>query len=100
MSFELDTLAVKKWFSDFQKKCVALDLFCTGYGTETQDNEEGTNVNIEKFLGEMLVVEHGKQSVFFVRFFPFKFCSNYIFFLRFILALSTGRQFQDTTLTN
>ena len=47
-------------------------LLPPGYGTETQKNEEGTNVDIETFLGEMLV-QHGKQSVFFVRFFPFFF---------------------------
>ena len=45
-------------------------LLPPGYGIETQNNEEGTNVDIETFLGEMLV-QHGKQSVFFVRSFLF-----------------------------
>ena len=42
------------------------------YGAEMQNNEEGTNVDIETFLGNMLV-QNGKRSVFFVRFLPF-FC--------------------------
>ena len=45
-------------------------LLPPGYGIETQKNEEGASVDIETFLGEMLV-QHGKGSVFFVRFFPF-----------------------------
>ena len=40
------------------------------YGSKTQNSEEGTNVDIETFLGEMLV-QHGKQSLFFVGSFPF-----------------------------
>ena len=50
-----------------------------GYGTETQSTEEGIDVDIETFLGEMLV-QHGKRSVFFVRsfLFPFFLRSNFI----------------------
>jgi hypothetical protein len=73
-------------------------LLPPGYGTETQNNEEGINIDIETFLREMQV-QHGKQSVFFVTSFSFLLRSNYIIFLRFPLALSTGRQFQNT-LTN
>ena len=71
-----------------------------GYGTETQSNEEGTNVDIETFLGEMLV-KHGKRSVYSARSFPLSFCvlTSYINSLRFPLALSTGHLFQNT-LTN
>ena len=47
-------------------------LLPPGYGIETQKSEEGASVEIETFLGEMLE-QHGKASVFFVRFFPF-FC--------------------------
>ena len=47
-------------------------LLPPGYGTKTQNGEEGTSVDIERFLGEMLV-QHGKRSVFFVRSFPFYF---------------------------
>ena len=39
-----------------------------GYGFKTRSSEEGSNVDIETFLGEMLV-QHGKRSVFFVSFF-------------------------------
>ena len=45
-------------------------LLPPGYGTETQKSEEGASVDVEKFLGEMLV-QHGKGSVFYVRLFPF-----------------------------
>ena len=46
-------------------------LLPSGYGTEeTQNTEEGASVDIETFLREMQV-QHGKQSVFFVRFFHF-----------------------------
>ena len=47
-------------------------LLPPGYGIETQNSEEGANVEIEAFLEEMQV-QHGKRSVFFVSFFPF-FC--------------------------
>ena len=63
--------AVKQWFSDMQKEVHVLGpLLPPGYGTTSQNGEEGTSVDIETFLGEMLV-QHGKQSVFFVRSFPF-----------------------------
>ena len=32
-----------------------LDLFPLSYGTKTQNSEDGTRVDIEMFLGEMLV---------------------------------------------
>ena len=46
-------------------------LLPSGYGTETQsrNGEEGASVDIEAFLEDMQV-QHGKRSVFFVRFFP------------------------------
>jgi hypothetical protein len=69
---------MKKWFSGMKKEVHVLGpLLPPGYGTETQNNnEERTNVDIEKFLGEMLV-QHGKRSVFFVkRYFPFFLPSN------------------------
>jgi hypothetical protein len=95
--------AVKQWFSDMQKEVHVLGpLLPPGYGSKTQNSEEGTSVEIESFLGEMLV-QHGKRSVFFVRSFNFylrlKFELTYIVFLRFPLALPTGRQFRNT-LTN
>ena len=63
--------AVKQWFSDMRKEVHVLGpLLPPGYGTKMQKNEEGTNVDIETFLEEMLV-QHGKQSVFFVNFFSF-----------------------------
>ena len=63
--------AVKKWFSDMQKEVHVLGpLLPAGYGTKTQNSEEGTSVDIEKFLGEMLV-QHGERSVYYVR--PFSF---------------------------
>ena len=53
-------------------------LLPPGYGNKTQNSEEGTSVDIETFLGEMLV-QHGKRSVFFVISFPvFFLCSNFI----------------------
>jgi hypothetical protein len=65
--------AMKQVFSDMQKEVHVLGPFLPpGYGIETQKIEEGVSVDIETFLGEMLV-QHGKRSVFFVRSFPF-FC--------------------------
>ena len=61
-------------------------LLPPGYGTETRNNEEGTNDDIETFLGEMLV-QHGKQSIFFVRSFPF---FNVAFELHNFLQVSFG----------
>ena len=67
---------MKQWFSDLQKEVHILGpLLPPGYGTKTQNGEEGTSVDIERFLGEMLV-QHGKRSVFFVRSFPFFLRSN------------------------
>jgi hypothetical protein len=58
--------ALKQWFSDMQKEVHVLGpLLPPGYGTKRQNSEEGTSVDIEPFLGEMLV-HHGKRSVFFV----------------------------------
>ena len=94
--------AVKQWFCDMQKEVhVVGPLLPHGYGTKIKSSEEGTNADIETFLGEMLT-QHGKQSVFFVRSFPFSFflCSNFLHkIFRFPLALPTGRQFRNT-LTN
>ena len=62
---------MKQWFSDMKKELYVVGpLLPTGYGVETQKSEEGASVDIETFLGEMLV-QHGKRSVFFVRFLPF-----------------------------
>ena len=55
-------------------------LLPDGYGFKTRisHGEEGTNVNIERFLGEMLV-QYGERSVFLVltTFFFFAFESQY-----------------------
>ena len=62
--------AMKQWFSEVQKEVhVFGPLLPPGYGTKT-NGEEGTSVDIETFLGEMLV-QHGERSVFFVRSFLF-----------------------------
>ena len=59
--------AMKQWFFDMQKEVHVLGpLLPAGYGTETQNTEEGASADIEEFLGEMLL-KHGKRSVFFVR---------------------------------
>jgi hypothetical protein len=64
---------MKQWFSDMQKELFVFGpTLPPGYGTEIQKSEEGASVDIETFLGKMLV-QHGKGSVFFVRIFPF-FC--------------------------
>src|SRR5882757_9595466 len=61
--------AMKQVFSDLQKEVHILGpLLPISFGTEPQNTEEGASVDIETFLGEMLV-QHGKRSVFFVRFF-------------------------------
>ena len=71
---------MKQWFSDMQKEIYVLGpLLPPRYGIETQNGEEGTNVHIETFLGEMLV-QHGKRSVFFVKILSFLLHSNYIIF--------------------
>ena len=62
---------MKQWFSDMQKEIHVLGpLLPAGYGIETQNGEEGAGVEIETFLGEMLV-QYGKRSVFFVKCFSF-----------------------------
>ena len=60
--------AMKQWFSDMQKEVhVFGPLLPSGYGTVTQNGEEGQSVDIKAFLEEMLV-RHGKRSVYFVNF--------------------------------
>ena len=82
-SLSLD--ALKKWFyDDMQKEVHVLGpLLPPGYGTKIQNNEEGTSVDIETFLGEMQV-QHGERSVFFVRSIPFfvafEFYTIFLFF--------------------
>jgi hypothetical protein len=64
---------MKQWFTGMQKELYVLGPHLpSGYGMETQNGEEGKNYDIETFLGEMLV-QHGKNSVFYVGFFP-SFC--------------------------
>ena len=67
--------AMKRWSSDKQMEVHVLGpLLPPGYGTKTQKGEEGTSIDIETFLGQMLI-QHGERSVFFVRiFFLFSFC--------------------------
>jgi hypothetical protein len=58
--------ALKQWLSNMQKEVHVLGpLLPVGGGFGT-DREEGASVDIETFLGEMLV-QHGKRSVFLVR---------------------------------
>jgi hypothetical protein len=63
---------MKQWFSDMQKELYVLGpLLPHGYGIETQKSGEGgSSVDIETFLGDMLV-QHGKGSVYYVRFISF-----------------------------
>ena len=68
---------MKKWFFDMQKDVhVFGPLLPYGYGTETQNGEEGQSVHIKAFLEEMLV-RHGKRSVYFVKNFPFLYYYYY-----------------------
>ena len=93
--------AVKQWLSDIQKDVYVLGpLLPPGYGAKMQDNEEGTSVEIETFLGKMLA-QHGKRSVFFVKSFLFFSAVELhtLDFFRFPLVLSTGHQYRNT-LTN
>lgn len=47
---------MKQWFPDMQKEVHLLGpLLPSGYGTETQNSEEGASVDIEVFLREMQV---------------------------------------------
>ena len=83
--------AMKQWFSDVQKEVHVLGpLLPPGYGT---NGEEGINIDIETFLGKMLV-QHGERSVFFVRSFPFSFAFELTYFSGFLwlfpLATSSG----------
>lgn len=92
--------ALKQWFSDMQKELHVLGpLLPLGYGTKTQNGEEGASVDIETFLEEMLI-QHGERSVFFVRSFFFfrilKIKFSIIIFFRFPLALHSGHQFRNT----
>ena len=58
---------MKQWFSDMRKEVHVLGpLLPPSYGSENQNSEVGASVDIEAFLGEMLV-QYGKRSVFFVR---------------------------------
>jgi hypothetical protein len=60
---------MKHVFADMQREVHVLGpLLPISFGTEPQNTEEGASVDIETFLVEMLV-QHGKRSVFFVRFF-------------------------------
>jgi hypothetical protein len=62
---------MKQWFSGMRKELHVLGpLLPVGYGTKRQNTEEGASDDIEAFLGKMLV-QYGKQSVYFVRLFPF-----------------------------
>ena len=83
-------------FLDALKQCLSKEVHALGpllpacFGT---DNEEGASIDIETFLGEMLV-KHGKRSVFLVRSFPFFWFSNQNFSSGFLwhfqLATSFG----------
>ena len=87
--------ALKQWFSDIQKEVHVLGpLLPPGYGTKTQNGEEGTSVDIETFLGEMLV-QHGERSVFFVRssFLPVSFAFELINIYFLNLKISFGSVF-------
>jgi hypothetical protein len=94
--------AMKRWFSDMQKEIYVFGPHLpSGYGAiETQNGEEGASIDIETFLGEMLV-QHGKGSVFFVRFFPSESSTFQLnkFLLRFPLALSSIPQFRNTLMS-
>ena len=87
--------AMKQWFSDMQKDVyVAGPLLPSGYGIEIQNGEEGASADVETFLGEMLV-QHGKGSVFFVRFLLSSLHSNEInsssdLLWQYLLSLSFG----------
>ena len=66
---------MKQWLSNMQKEVHVLGpLLPAGFGT---DSEEGASVDIETFLGEMLV-QQGKRSVFLVRSFSFLLNFKYI----------------------
>ena len=82
-AYDSDSLdALKRWFFDMQKELHVLGpLLPHGYGFKTRSShcEEGTNVNIERFLKEMLV-QYGERSVFLVlRIFFFPLHSKVIY---------------------
>jgi hypothetical protein len=97
-SYDYDSVALdamKRWFSDMQKGFYVLGpVLPIGFGTETRSTEEGASVDIETFLGEMLL-KHGKRSVFFVRFFFLSFGFQLNKKFRFPLVLSSGPEFQN-----
>jgi len=72
-SVSLDTM--KQWLSNMQKEVHVLGPLLPVGG----DSEEGASVDIETFLGEMLV-QHGKRSVFLVSFgtFNWPLVSEYV----------------------
>ena len=72
-------------------------LLPSNFGIKMQNGEEGSSVDIETFLGKMLL-QHGERSVFFVRSLPFLYI-YLIILLRFPLGLTTGHQFRNM-LTN
>ena len=58
--------AMKQWFFGMRKELYVLGPHLpSGYSIETQNGEGGKSFDIEFFLGEMLV-QHGKDSVFYV----------------------------------
>ena len=91
--------ATKEWLSEMKKDLHILGpLLPHGYGTKTQNGEEGTSSDIETFLREMLV-KHGERSVFYVGSslsvtFPSQFTNELIFYSGFLwhcfLATSPG----------
>ena len=89
---------MKQWFSGMQKELYVLGPHLpSGYGIETQNGEGGESLDIESFLGEMLV-QHGKDSVFYVGSFPF-FCVSTKKNLRFPLAPSSIPQFRNMSMS-
>jgi hypothetical protein len=84
--------ALNQCFSDEQKELhVVGPLLPSGYGTKLQNGEEGTNSDVETFLGEMLV-QHGERSVFFVRSFSFSISLEFITHI-FFSQISFGSTF-------
>ena len=91
--------AMKQWFSDMQKEIYVLGpLLPPGYGIEAQKSEEGASIDIETFLGEMLI-QHGKGSVFFVRFFLSSAFKTNKFLFRSLLALPSFPRFRNTSMS-
>ena len=85
--------ALKQWFSDTQKEVYVLGpLLPSDIGT--QNGEDGAGVDFENFLGEILE-QHGKGSVFFVRFGVLSF---FVAFQlnKFLFQISFGTTFYPT----